>query len=73
MTTRLQTYVEGDTEQPSTSRRKSPTLWSSALDAITMSSVLLVLNLSRFDIIQNFTPLRQLTSDCGGSWVDGLV
>ena len=71
-TPRLRTSVYAET-QPSTSRRRSPTFWSSALEATTMSSVLLVFNLSRFDVIQSFKSCRQLTSDCGGSWVDGLV
>ena len=71
MTPRLHTSVDGDMEQLSTSKRRSPAFWSSALDATTMSSVLLVLSLSRFDV--SFISCRQLTSDCGGSWVDGLV
>ena len=72
MTPGLRTSVNGEIHQPSTSRR-SPTFWSSALEATTMSTVLLVFCLSRFDVIQSFLSCRQLTSDCGGSWVDGLV
>ena len=73
MTPRLWTSVDGQIVQPSTSRRRSPTFWSSALEATTMSSVLLVFSLSRFDVIQSFISCRQLTSDCGGSWMDSLV
>ena len=73
MTPRLQISMDGETEQLSMSRRRSPTFWSNALEATTMSSVLLVFSLSRFDVIQSFISCRQLMSDCGGSWVDGLV
>ena len=41
--------------------------------ATTMSSVLLLLSLSRFFDIQAWMSRRQLTSDSGGSWDDGLV
>ena len=73
MIPRLWTSVDGETVQPSTSRRGSPSFWSSALEATTVSSVLLVFSLSRFYVIQSFISCRQLMSDCGGSWVDGLV
>ena len=45
MTPRLPTSVFAEIEQLSTSRRRSPTFWSSNLDAIDMSSVLLVFSL----------------------------
>ena len=47
MTPRLWTSVDGEIVQP-----RSPTFWRSALEATTMSSVLLVFSLSRFDVIQ---------------------
>ena len=67
MTPRLRTSGDGQMEQLSTSRRRSPTFRSSALGATTMSSVLLVFSLSKFDDIQVFMLCRQLTSDCGGA------
>jgi len=38
-----------------------------------MSLVLLLLSFRKLDDIQIFIACRQFTSDCGGSWVDGLV
>ena len=73
MTPRLWTSMDGEIVQPFTSTRSSPTFWSSALEVTTMSSVLLVCSVSRFDVIQCLISCRQLMSDCGGSWADGLV
>ena len=73
MSPRLWTSVDGEIKEPSMSRIRSPTFWSSALEATTMSSVLLLFSLSRFDVIQSIISCRKLTSDYWGSWMDGLV
>lgn len=67
MTPRLRTSWDGEMEQPSTLRSKSPTIESSGLGATTISSVLLLFSLSRLDDIQVFISIRQSTSDSGGS------
>ena len=54
MTSRLRASMDRGIVQLSTSRRRSPTFWSSTLEDTTMSSVLLVFSLSRFDVIQSF-------------------
>ncbi len=73
MTPRLRTSGDGGMEQPSMWRRKSPIFWSSALGAITMSSVFLELSLSRLGVSHSFISWRQLTMDRGGSRVVGVV
>jgi len=51
-TPKLQTSGYGEMVEPSMVRRKSPTLLSRFLGATTMSSVLLLFILSRFDDVQ---------------------
>ena len=67
MTPRLRTTGDGVIGQPSTSSRRSPTFLSSDLGATTMSSVLLLFNLSRLEVIQIFRTCRQLMSGAGGN------
>ena len=52
MTLRLRTSMDGDIHQLSTSRRRSPTFWSSALDATTISSSVYFLCHPVFYIVQ---------------------
>ncbi len=67
MTPRLQTSGDGQMEQPSTSKRRSPTFWSSVLEATTIGPVVLLLSLRRQDDIQVFMLCRQLTMASGGA------
>lgn len=67
VTSLLQTSGDKQMEQPSTSRRRSPTLQSSALGATTISLFCLLFTLSRLDDIQVFMLYRQLIRDCRGS------
>ena len=73
MTPRLRTSEDGEMEQPSIWRRKSPTFWCSALGAMSMTSVLLPLSWRRLLVSQVFISWMQLTMEGGGSGVVGEV
>lgn len=73
MTPRLRTSEDGEMEQPSTWRMKSPVLRSSALGAMSMSSVFLLLSCSRLVVSQVFISCMQLMIVSGGSRVVGVV
>ena len=60
---RLWTSRDGDMELSSTWSIKSPTFWSSALGATTMSSVFLLLSLRRLGVNHDFISERQLIRD----------
>ncbi|XP_033977990.1 agmatinase, mitochondrial-like [Trematomus bernacchii] len=68
MTPRLRTSGDGEMEQPSTSRMKSPTFWSSALGATAMSSVFLLFEVvgghPGFDVVQAVD--ERLRGELGG-------
>lgn len=66
MTPRLQTSEEGKMRQPVSSSVVG-------FGATTKSSFLLLLSLSRLVDIHILISFRQLTSDCGGSKVEGSV
>ncbi len=55
VTPSLRTSVDGEMEEPSTVRRRSPAFWSTT----TMSSVLLLIRLRRLDVIQVFVSWKQ--------------
>ena len=63
MTPRFRTSGDGEVEQPSMTRARSPTFLSSGAGATTMSSVLLLLSFRRLEVIS----CRQLLSLIGGS------
>ena len=65
MTPKLRASGDGEMEQPSTSRMKSPTFRSSALGATTMSSVFLLLSLRKLDDILQAVDER-LRGELGG-------
>lgn len=54
---------DGEIQEPSTLRSKSPTFWSSTLGATDMSSVLLVRNLRRLDVVYGGEVDRWICAD----------
>ena len=64
---------DGEMDQPSTTRARSPTFLSSGAGSATMSSVLLLLSLSKFVVIHDLSSCRQFTSSVGGSWHEEFV